>query len=149
MPALYCLSSQICTCNFSRFWIIRSYFLSLSPGHHSALRPCLAPSPSFPHLTHLASLCRDKPDVSRDPVSTLHFYQISQYHILYIDLYLLSPSNYQSLLREDSAGTFPKFSVPLLLLLACNLLFLVNFSNSSLSYIVTSPHHPFLKKLLF
>lgn len=50
---------------------------------------------------YLAAMSRNHPDVSRDPVSSLHFNQISGHHFLSIDLYLLTLADHQRLLHGD------------------------------------------------
>lgn len=50
---------------------------------------------------YLAAMSRDNPDVSRDPVSSLHFNQISGHHFFSVDLYLLTLTDHQCLLRGD------------------------------------------------
>lgn len=50
---------------------------------------------------YLAAMSRNHPDVSRDPVSSLHFNQISSHYFLSIDLYLLTLTDHQRLLHGD------------------------------------------------
>ena len=48
---------------------------------------------------HLAAVSRDDPQVSGDPVSTLHLHQISNHHFLGIDVLLLAIADDQGLLE--------------------------------------------------
>ena len=51
---------------------------------------------------YLAAVSRDDPDVGRDPVSPLHFDQVSSHHLLSVDLHLLSLPDHQRLLQTHS-----------------------------------------------
>lgn len=51
-------------------------------------------------FVHLAAMSRNHPDVSRNPVSTLYFNQISSHHFFCINLHLLTLTDHQSLLHR-------------------------------------------------
>lgn len=132
-------------CNFSRFWIIRLYFLSLIPGHRSASRPCLAlpppayhiPSP-YNHVQRWAGCQRGfglHPSLlpGLPPPHFLHW-SASSLHLEWLEL---------AVGRQYRVG---KLSAPAILLLAYNLLLLVSFLLAPLSHTVT--HHITFKFLL-
>lgn len=51
---------------------------------------------------NLAAVSRDYPEVSWDPVATLHLHQIPDHHFLGIDAFLLSVADHQSLLQDHT-----------------------------------------------
>lgn len=51
-------------------------------------------------FVYLAAMSRNHPDVSRNPVSTLYFNQISSHHFFCVNLHLLTLTDHQSLLRR-------------------------------------------------
>lgn len=51
--------------------------------------------------TNLAAVCRDDTQISRDPVSAFHLHQISDHHVLGVDVLLLTVTDDQSLLPNQ------------------------------------------------
>lgn len=66
-------------------------------------------------VVHLAAVSRNHPDVSRNPVSTLYFNQISGHHFFSVDLHLLTLPDHQGLLHRvtgvsgGASGTYRAF----------------------------------------
>lgn len=64
------------------------------------MRPCMFLGKCG--TAYLAAMSRNHPDVGRDPVSSLHFNQISGHDFLGVDLYLLTLTDHQGLLQTGS-----------------------------------------------
>lgn len=53
---------------------------------------------------HLAAVGGDDPQVSRDPVAAFHLHEISDHHVLSVDVLLLAVADNQRLLKGDERG---------------------------------------------
>lgn len=51
---------------------------------------------------HLAAVGGDDSQISGDPVTTLHLHQITDHHVLSVDVFFLTVTDDQGLLRRDN-----------------------------------------------
>ncbi len=52
--------------------------------------------------THLAAVGGDDSQISGDPVSTFHLHQITDHHLLGVEVLLLAVADDQGLLRDET-----------------------------------------------